>query len=547
VIGAHRHRRRGSSSPCAHSIVVAAARTVVAAARTVVAAARTVVAAARTVVALAPSGRTRRKVDSGRSDYAPGPRWAEEIEMRPFFSRLAALVIVALLVGASPGVRVVTGVRAAPLPPSVDVSRRAGNESEEAIAINPTNPDNIAIVTNIAEGVSGMFAAVSFDGGASWATRIIGDGDNLGDACCDPSLSFDQFGNLFLSYLFNVEITVPVALSTDGGLNFNLIAKIPKPDHVTGAGERQGIFRFVDQETITTGEGMVWLVVNGGGPMVATGAPVTGFGQVGAFAPVEIIQGTNNCTYGDVAIGPGGQIMNVCTLTETGQGGGSLFVSVDPDGLGPAGFGGRVKVVDTHVGGFDFIPAQPDRSVDAEPGLAWDRTGGPHAGRAYLVYTRETKNESDDTDVEVRFSDDSGATWSSAVRVNDDATRNSQFMPKIALDPTSGQIGISWYDARNDGGTGGPGDTDGLPNTDAQFWGAFSSDGRTFTPNIRISAGTSNSRAAANHIDFGDYSGNAFFGGVMHPAWSDNSNSDGQNPDGTLHKLDIFSASVVAP
>jgi hypothetical protein len=33
----------------------------------------------------------------------------------------------------------------------VDVSRRAGNESEETIAVNPTNPKNIGVVTNIAE------------------------------------------------------------------------------------------------------------------------------------------------------------------------------------------------------------------------------------------------------------------------------------------------------------------------------------------------------------------------------------------------------------
>src|SRR6266511_4134397 len=92
----------------------------------------------------------------------------------------------------------------------------------------------------------------------------------------------------------------------------------------------------------------------------------------------------------------------------------------EPDGLGPAGFGDRNFVTATHVGGFDFIPPQPDRSVDAEVGLASDRTGGPHAGRVYAVYTREQLNESDDTDVETCYSDDGGATWSSALRVNDD-------------------------------------------------------------------------------------------------------------------------------
>src|SRR5262249_54797571 len=114
-------------------------------------------------------------------------------------------------------------------PTNIDVSQLSNNESEETIAVNPTNPNNIVIVTNVVVPAAGMFAAVSFDGGFTWNTRIIGNNDNLGAACCDPSLSFDKFGNLFLTYLFNVGNTVPVALSTDGGLTFNLIANIAKP------------------------------------------------------------------------------------------------------------------------------------------------------------------------------------------------------------------------------------------------------------------------------------------------------------------------------
>lgn len=461
--------------------------------------------------------------------------------------RLAILVSILALV-----VLPATHVTAATVPTNVNVSQRVGNESEEAIAVNPTNRNNIVIVTNIAEGQTGLFKAVTFDGGATWTREIIADtehnpADPLGDSCCDPSLAFDAYGNLFLSYLYNVEINVPIALSSDGGLSFHLIANIAKPAKTTGTGERQGVFRFVDQETIVTGAGTVWVVVNGGGPMVAAGAPVTGLGHVGSFMPAELIPGTNNCTYGDVAIGPAGQVMNVCTLTESGQGSGKLFVNVDPDGLGPRGFGDRVFVTTTHVGGFDFIPAQPDRSVDAEPGLAWDRTAGAHAGRAYLVYTDEQKNESNDMDVMVRHSDDGGASWSDPTRVNDDTTANSQFLPKLALDPTSGKIAVTWYDARNDLGSGGEGDTDGVGNDDAQVWGAFSADGVSFGPNIRISAGTSNSHASGNGIDYGDYSGLAFLGGVAHPAWSDNSNSTTDNPDGALRKLDIYTAAVAAP
>jgi BNR/Asp-box repeat len=463
---------------------------------------------------------------------------------RPIF-----LILLGLLALAPSGVAAARGV-----PTNVDVSQRHLNESEEAIAINPTNPNNIVIVTNIGHGeaglTAGMFKAVSFDGGTTWTTALIGlgAGDVLGDACCDPTLSFDEFGNLFMSYLYETENVVPVALSTDGGMTFNVVAKIVAPPSGTPTksnGDNRGLFRFVDQPTITAARGEVWVIFNAGGPMFATGARVTGFGHVGTFGPGAVVPNTNNCTYGDIAIGPAGQVMQVCTLTESGQGGGKLFVSVDPDGLGPAGFGGRTFAAETHVGGFDFIPAQSDRSIDAEPGLAWDRSGGAHNGRVYLVYTKEVQNESDNTDVFVQFSDDNGATWSPGVRANNDSTVNSQFLSKIALDQTTGNIAAVWYDARNDLGTGGSGDTDGLPNTDAQFWGAFSTNGGvSFGPNIRVSAGTSNSHDSGNGIDYGDYSGLAFYGGVAHPAWSDNSNSTGTNPDGRLHQLDIYTAAV---
>lgn len=438
-----------------------------------------------------------------------------------------------------------------PTPPNIDISQRHLNESEEAIAVNPTNPNNIVVFTNIghreANLTAGMFLGVSFDGGATWTTQIVGNNDNLGDACCDPSLSFDEYGNLFMTYLYQVENKVPIALSTDGGITFNVIANIEAPPKTTGnktSGDNRGLFRFVDQPTIIAGHGEVWVTFNAGGPIFATGAAVAGLGQVGSFLPGEVAPGTNNCTYGDIAIGPLGQVMQTCMLTESGQGGGKVFVNLDPDGLGPAGFGDRIFVTATHVGGYDFIPPQPDRSVDAEAGLAWDRTNGSHNGRVYLVYTKEEQNESDDTNIYVRYSDDNGSTWSDGVKVNDDNTTNSQFMPKISLDPTSGNIAVMWYDSRADLGTGGPGDTDGLPNTDAQFWGSFSSDGVHFTPNFQVSAGTSNSPDSGNGIDYGDYDGLSFYGGVAHPAWSDNSNSTGTNPDGALHQLDIYTAAV---
>jgi hypothetical protein len=437
-------------------------------------------------------------------------------------------------------------------PTNVNVSQLHGNESEPAIAVNPLDPNNVVVVSNVDSLPAGMFEGVSFDGGKTWSRSIIGNNDNLKDACCDASLSFDNYGNLFLTYLYNTENFIPVALSTDGGRHFHIIANITKPaSSSSNTSNEKGLFRFVDQPTIAAAANETWVVFNAGGPIMAAGARVTGLGQVAVadFASTrQVVPGTNNCTYGDVAIGPTGQVMNVCTLTETGSGGGRLLVSLNPTGVGGT-FANSGFVADSHVGGFHFIPAQIDRSIDAEPSLAWDRSGGVHNGRLYLVYTFSFTNQDNNTDIEERFSDDQGATWSPPVRVNDDATQNSQFNPAVSLDQTSGNLVVTWYDCRNDLGLGGPGDTNnGSPNDDAQFWGAFSIDGGlTFTKNIQISAGTSNSHASGNRIDFGDYTNVAFDAGVAHATWADNSNSTANNPDGMLHQLDVYTASVPLP
>ncbi len=284
--------------------------------------------------------------------------------------------------------------------------------------------------------------------------------------------------------------------------------------------------------------------------IMARGARVTGLGEVGPFNDPEEAPGSSGGnfgqgSFGDIAIGPQGKVMVTYQNNIPTQGPSTIFVNVDPDGLGPQGFGPAVPITSTNVGGFDFIPAQNDRSIDAEAGLAWDRSGGPHTGRAYLVYTDEFPNESNNTDIMLRLSDDDGSTWSAPLRVNDDPGVNSQFNPRMSLDQTTGNIAISWYDCRNDLGNFGPGDTDGIPNDDAQFWAAVSSNGgASFSKNVRVSTGTSNSHDAHNVVDFGDYSGQNFFGGTFFPAWADNSNSTGDNPDGTLDQLDIYTAKV---
>src|SRR2546426_4505900 len=113
------------------------------------------------------------------------------------------------------------------IPTNVNVSALGGNDAEDAIAVNPTNPSNVVAMSVLPVGVVGLFEGVSFDGGVTWTRQIIGAGDNLGDICCDQQLTWDSFGNLWMVYLFSGSNgNVPIALSTDGGLTWEKVAEI---------------------------------------------------------------------------------------------------------------------------------------------------------------------------------------------------------------------------------------------------------------------------------------------------------------------------------
>ena len=110
--------------------------------------------------------------------------------------------------------------------------------------------------------------------------------------------------------------------------------------------------------------------------------------------------------------------------------------------------------------------------------------------------------------------------------VNDDGSGRSQFLPRIAVDGSSGFVGVSWYDARNDS-----------DNARVQVYAAVSGDGgATFGANVRVSDGMSVHRVGWN-LDFGGYAGLAFFGGSLFPVWVDNSVS--------LNNFEVYTDRVV--
>ena len=442
---------------------------------------------------------------------------------------------------------------------NVNVSEKSDYQNECAIIKNPNNNTQLFAACNNSTG--GLFAARSTDLGSTWTSpwnvnKTIADGSaGLGTAaCCDPSLAWDKFGNLYVTYIDSSLQNIVTLLSTDGGLTFTVLATFGPAS--------------VDQPTVTVGPGaagspagstQVWVVWNQSGSMVARGATVTagGAGGVSAFAALQNIPGTSGCSFGDISVAPNGKVVQTCESPSSGPGPASILVNTNSTGVGGS-FGAVVTATSTNVGGFYFIPPQNVRSVDAEAGLAYDRNPtSPHFGRLYLVYTDAVSAGSSDTDIKLRFSDNDGATWSGTpITVSDDAAGRSQFLPRIATNPQSGNIGVCWHDARNSASD----------NTMEEFCTIATPIGAspTFLANGQIGDGPSTATGSNNagthgqaDIQFGDYSGLDYnftpgigqIGG-LHPIWADDSNLSGpapgaadSNPDGTT-RYDAYTDKV---
>lgn len=448
---------------------------------------------------------------------------------------------------------------AAAADPVVNVSKRRGSQAEAAVAVDPRDTDRIVVASNLDRGF-GVFVARSNDGGATWARTVLGDGDRFGRACCDPTATWDRRGNVYVGWLaFEPGTlrhnTLTVAWSQDGGDTWSLFDEVraPSTDRLRGAtavraeDERGG---DIDQPTITAGPGGLWAVwFRVGGRLEVAGARIRGPGDGGPFGTPRPVPHTRRCTFGDIAVGPGGEVAQVCQrdVRGTRPRRSILRVNIDPDGFGPAPFDPGRIVARTRVSLFEPIRPQQARTIDAEAGLVWDTaTGSPFRGRLYLIFTDERPDQSDDTDVWFLRSATRGRTWSDRRRIVE--LPNSQFLPRIALDPMSGHLAVGFHDASLDDGLLGPFDTDGVVNSDAMFSLVWSADGGGhWTLPATVSEGASNADVAANEVDYGDYTGLAFVDGVAHPAWADNSNSTGDNPDGTLFDFDVYTAAVPAP
>jgi hypothetical protein len=401
------------------------------------------------------------------------------------------------------------------LGPDINISNQNGAQSEVGIAVDPTNPLNIVAVSNNIADLSRLGTWFSSDGGATWTPNFIDeneDGFGANDSRFDPNVAFDSDGNVYIVYsTTGTGNRLLLAISTDGGQNFNQVTTV-----TTDAPAASNLHTAMVTTRSDAGGAddvlVVWARVQAGGESIEASLSL----DAGATFP------TTNNNINDAqqrTFLPWASVDNAGNfhvVWEVNQGGGAGVILHDTlNGVTLADGATNTQVTTVQITDFaaatSLIPAQPDRGLFSVSTVDVDRT----TGRVFVSYTDRPNTASNDTDIYVRFSNDNGATWSARTQINDDTTTTSQFLPRMAIDQSNGDVWTVWYDARNDVAN----------NQQVDIFSSKSVDGGlTWLANQQVTTAVSDestANAARDGNNYGEYFGLIAANGFAHVAWTD--------------------------
>lgn len=396
---------------------------------------------------------------------------------------------------------------------SVNISNLAGAQSEVGIAVNPTNPLNLVVVSNNIADLSRLGTWFSLNGGATWTPNFLDentDGFGANDSRFDPNVAFDSDGNVYVIYsTTGTGNRLLLARSTDGGQNFNLVTTV-----TTDAGANNLHTAMVTTRSDAGGDDdvlVVWARVQVGGESIEAALSLDA-GATFSTTNNNINDALQRTFLPWAAVDANGDFH---VVWEVNQGGGAGVVLHDIlDGVTLAD-GANNQVTTVQITDFDAatskIPAQPNRGIFSVTTVDVNRS----TGRVYVSYTDRPSTASNDTNIFVRFSDDNGAIWNARIQVNDDATTTSQFLPRMAIDQITGVVYAMWYDARNDAANNQQVDV---------FVSASLDGGLNWSPNQQLTGARSDestTNPARDDNNYGEYFGLTAHNGIAHAAWTD--------------------------
>lgn len=363
-----------------------------------------------------------------------------------------------------------------------NISNYAFWDTEPYIAVNPANPGNIIAGWMKATGLSqvSIHTKASFDGGQTWSSGTSLPHLYPSFTSADVSIDFDNAGNAYVCYIDYDNAAdsgyVMMSRSADGGLSWNT------PVKVTGSSESPDL--PIDRP---------WIAIDrSGGPYNGKIYVTSKSVDVGSM-PHHIW--LKSSTDGGASWGalqmvddsiPIGSASNAMSVPAAGADG-SLYIgylSYEPS----MSLFLRMITVKSTDGGNTFTPyvtanlTGASASNDSLYQFSYTLNANP-VNASNLIFTW-TDAQFGDMDIVASVSNNGGITWSSPVRLNDDAPNNGigQDMSWASFSST-GKYAVAWRDRRS-GGTGSSAPFE-------IYTTASLNGGSTFSPNYKLSSASS--------------------------------------------------------
>lgn len=433
-------------------------------------------------------------------------------------------------------------------------------QNEPAIAINPTNPNNIVGGANDyrfrhpgggRNDSSGGYY-YSFDAGSQWGNGfapglVKGNPDAPGpyDAAGDPALAFSDDGRLYYANIaFNrssPENGVFVNTSTDGGVTFGPPATVTATADPTLFNDKEWI--AVDTAAASPWRGSVYVTwtqlrFSRGGTYIRSPILLARSTDGGQTFSLPVPLSTPRTAYNSWSmpvVGPNGDVHVIFQNWPTLASANGRHMTVRSTD-GGATFDRPRVIADVtdfpydSATGRETLTGQTFR-VNSGASLAVDGT----TGALYAVWADNRNGTSSLTngDVLLSRSSDGGRTWSSPQKINTEVGAHDQFFPWVAVGG-DGSVHVGFYDRQFVAG-GDPAD-----DTHLDYAYVRSLDGGvTFSATQKVTTQASDPNTQFDGLFIGDYTavaadeaGNAYL------SWTDNRGRPG--PDGTTPNQDAY-------
>jgi len=424
-----------------------------------------------------------------------------------------------------------------------------GYQGENSISIDPNNPLHLIAFSNTffkdstpacqspTGGTANTFGTMalfgSTDGGATWtyncapwpATLTGGVAGATFWFGSDPALAWDNQGRAYACYMLISQsasasgAAIVVARSSNNGASWQSLGTV-----VNGiASTTQGNDKEMMAIDNTSGQafshpGRIYVIWD------AANAEKIAFSDDGAAWTTVNFPSNTGAIGGNVVVGVDGTVYviwsryNVETIvfSKSIDGGATWTAPAVIATLALQSFGTNNRP-----------PAQDKRGINGFGAIDVDRNPASASfGSLYVAFPDFPTGTTTGADLNayVIRSTNSGTSWSSRVKVNDDNFGATQIFPWLAVDQSDGSVHVSWYDTRLD-----------PISRQTQMVSSRSVDGGiSFEPNLLVTDGGSAWRNNVNYTDensadnttfnsnqYGDYSGIAAFNRQVHPLWTD--------------------------